>query len=63
MAIEAAIVPHMKADDAKRVMGRHREALTPPAERKPQPAALALLDGFRAHGLAVVEQPVTKPSA
>ena len=62
MAIEAAIVPHMKAEDAKSVMARHRQTLKPP-EEEPKPAALRLLDGFRAHGLAVVEQPATKPSA
>jgi hypothetical protein len=60
-AIEASVFPHMKPEDAKRVAERHRQATKPPEE--PRPAALALLDGFRSHGLAVVEQPTTKPSA
>lgn len=65
MAIEAGLVVAavaIKPEEAKRIMGRHQRALTPPEEKKPQPPALALLDGFRAHGLAVVEQTVAKPS-
>lgn len=57
-------MPHMKAEDAKRVMERHRKTLTASTEeRKPQSPALSLLDGFRAHGLAIVEQPTAKRSA
>lgn len=53
-AIEAALVPHLKQDAAKRIMERHRRALKRPEERKP--AAMALLDGFREAGFAVVHE-------
>lgn len=55
MAIEAAIVPHMKPEDAKQVSARYRAQLKPPEERKP--AALQLLDGFHEAGWTVAHVP------
>lgn len=54
LAIEAALVPHLKEDAAKRVMDRYRNQLKPPEERKSP--AMALLDGFREAGFAVVHE-------
>jgi len=54
MAIEAALVPHMKADAAKRVVARHGRATKPPEERKP--ASMQLLEGFREAGFPIVHE-------
>lgn len=54
MAIEAALVPHLKPDGAKRITDRHRRALERPEKRKP--VAMQLLDGFREAGFKVVHE-------
>lgn len=54
LQIEVALVPHVKPESAKRITDRYVQAAKPPQERRP--AALALLDGFREAGFAVVHE-------
>lgn len=57
LAIEAAMTPHMKPDDARAVTRRHVARMRPPEQRKPKGMAVELLDAFRSAGFKVEQTP------
>ena len=58
-AIEAAVVPHMKAEDAKQVTGRYRRQLEDTTGAK-KPASAGLFEAFQKAGLPVVYEKAKK---
>jgi len=58
-AIEAAVVPHMKTEDAKSVTGRYRRQLEDRATAK-KPASGGLFEAFQRAGLPIVYEEAKK---
>lgn len=57
LAIEVAAVPHMKPEEARKVMRRYRRQLEGVHTEK-KSASDALLDAFQQAGFPVVHEPV-----
>lgn len=57
LAIEASTVPHLKPEDARRVIERHTRVLRPKESR-----AQSLTGALLGAGVRMVEVPAVKPS-